>query len=42
MHEVLPGSRLLLLPRLDHFGPETNPAAVAPAVADFFLESSAR
>ncbi|MCX4683975.1 alpha/beta hydrolase [Kitasatospora purpeofusca] len=42
VHEVLPGSRLLLFPQLDHFGPETNPAAVAPAVADFFLEPSAR
>ncbi|MFJ4091061.1 alpha/beta fold hydrolase [Kitasatospora sp. NPDC089913] len=40
VHEVLPGSRLLL-PRLDHFGPETDPAAVAPALADFFLGSSA-
>ncbi|KJY33950.1 alpha/beta hydrolase [Streptomyces sp. NRRL S-495] len=42
VHKVLPGSRLLICPKLDHFGPETDPAAVAPAVADFFLEPSDR
>ncbi|MFJ8434684.1 alpha/beta fold hydrolase [Kitasatospora sp. NPDC094019] len=41
VHEVLPGSRLRLFPKLDHFGPETDPATVAPVVAGFFLESSA-
>ncbi|MFJ5831664.1 alpha/beta fold hydrolase [Streptomyces sp. NPDC093089] len=41
IHEILPGSELKLYPKLDHFGPETSPAAVAPALADFFLKAPA-
>ncbi|MFE5912446.1 alpha/beta fold hydrolase [Streptomyces wedmorensis] len=39
IHQILPGSQLKLYPKLDHFGPETAPAAVATAIADFFLET---
>ncbi len=41
IHEILPGSELKLFPKLDHFGPETAPAAIAAAVADFLLAAPA-
>ncbi|WP_018352474.1 alpha/beta fold hydrolase [Longispora albida] len=37
LHTVLPASGVTLFPKLDHFGPESKPAAIAPALAAFFL-----
>lgn len=37
---MLPHSELALFPRLDDFGPEKDPAAIAAAVTRFFLDRS--
>ncbi|MFJ8041651.1 alpha/beta fold hydrolase [Kitasatospora sp. NPDC096147] len=42
IHEILPASRYESFPKLDHFGPEQHPAAIAPTVAEFFLGAPTR
>lgn len=37
LHETLAGSELRLFPKLDHFGPEKDPAGIGAAVAAFCL-----
>ncbi|WP_328733841.1 alpha/beta fold hydrolase [Streptomyces bobili] len=39
LHDVLPASELTLFPKLDHFGPEKDPAGIATALTTFFLNS---
>ncbi|WP_405770381.1 alpha/beta fold hydrolase [Streptomyces sp. NBC_01538] len=38
LHETLAGSELARFPKLDHFGPEKDPKAIAAATAAFCLE----
>jgi pimeloyl-ACP methyl ester carboxylesterase len=38
LKDVLPQSELTVFPKLDHFGPEKDPAAIAAAVTAFFLD----
>lgn len=40
LKDVLPNSELAVFPKLDHFGPEKDPAAIAAAVTAFFLGRS--
>jgi pimeloyl-ACP methyl ester carboxylesterase len=39
LHDVLPASELTLFPKLDHFGPEKDPAGIATALTTFFLNT---
>ncbi|WP_331767885.1 alpha/beta hydrolase [Embleya sp. NBC_00896] len=41
LKDVLVGSELVLYPKLDHFGPEKDPATIAAAVSAFCLDRSA-
>lgn len=40
LKDILPNSELAIFPKLDHFGPEKDPAAIAAAVTAFFLGRS--
>ncbi|WP_327357922.1 alpha/beta fold hydrolase [Streptomyces sp. NBC_01304] len=41
LHDLLPDSELTVFPKLDHFGPEKDPAGIASALTNFFLGHSA-
>ncbi|MFG3266239.1 hypothetical protein [Streptomyces bobili] len=38
----MPASELTLFPKLDHFGPEKDPAGIATALTTFFLNTAQR
>jgi pimeloyl-ACP methyl ester carboxylesterase len=42
LHEIIPGSDLLVLPETGHFAMEDSPREVATALFDFFTECGAR
>jgi pimeloyl-ACP methyl ester carboxylesterase len=42
LHEIIPGSDLLLLPETGHFAMEDSPREVSAALFDFFTECGAR